>query len=156
MTKRVTSPSTLGRIQQQVVPLERYLATTELETNLLHLIKLRASQINGCAYCMSMHTRDLLAAGDRIDRIAVLPAWRESTWFTAEERAALAFTEAVTTLSHQEVSEDVFAAASAQFNDQQLADLTLAIATINVWNRLCITWQVEPDPFTVGSPDRAG
>jgi len=154
MTTRITSPAAFRQMQQQVLPLERYLTTSGLDTNLLHLIKLRASQINGCAYCLSMHTRDLLQAGERIDRIAVLPAWREAGWFTAEERAALAFTEAVTTLAGQQVPEEVFAAASALFNDQQMADLTLAIATINVWNRLCITWHVEPDAFAIQPPDR--
>jgi AhpD family alkylhydroperoxidase len=155
MTTRLTAPATYRRIQQQVLPLERYLATTTLAPDLLHLIKLRASQINGCAYCMSMHTRDLLQAGERIDRISVLPAWRETRWFTAAERAALALTEAVTTLAGQEVPQEVFATAAEQFDDQQMADLTLAIATINVWNRLSITWQVAPDAFTLESPVRA-
>jgi len=148
MTSRVVSKQAVGRIQQQVMGMVNYLNASTLEQNLLQLIDLRASQINGCAYCMSMHTRDLLQAGDRADRIAVVPAWREAPWFTAREQAALAFTEAVTRLEHQHVPEDVFEAARAEFSEQELADLTLAVATINVWNRIAITWQIEPEAFT--------
>src|SRR5690606_665582 len=120
-----------------------------IEAHLYHLIKLRASQINGCAYCMSMHTRDLLKSGERIDRIAVLPAWREAPWFSDREQAALAFTEAITRLEHQEVPSDVFDQARAVFSEQELSDLTLAVITINAWNRLAITWRSTPEAFTL-------
>lgn len=152
MSQRLTTSATLDRIRNEVIPLERYLLSTGLEADLLHLIKLRASQINGCAYCMSVHTRDLLAVGERIDRIAVLPAWREAPWFSQRERAALAFTEAVTRLTDQQVPDDVYATGRCEFSEAELADLTLAIATINVWNRLMITWQVDPVEFSLKEP----
>ncbi len=149
MSARYSSPAVLGPIQQQVLKLEQYMAQSSIESHIYHLVKLRASQINGCAYCMSMHTRDLLNAGERIDRIAVLPAWREAPWFSDREQAALAFTEAVTRLEHQDVPDEVFEQAKAVFSEQELADLTLGVATINTWNRLCITWRVIPDEFTI-------
>lgn len=152
MSTRVTSPEAFGNISKQVLKLEHYMANSTIEADLYHLVKLRASQINGCAYCMSMHTRDLLNAGERIDRIAVLPAWREAPWFSDREQAALAFTEAVTRLEHQEVPASIFDQAKAVFSEQELADLTLGIATINTWNRLCVTWQVVPDPFSLPEP----
>lgn len=152
MSTRVTSPEAFGSITKAVLKLEHYMANSTIEADLYHLVKLRASQINGCAYCMSMHTRDLLHAGERIDRIAVLPAWREAPWFTDREQAALAFTEAVTRLEHQEVPDEVFDHAREVFSEQELADLTLGIATINTWNRLCVTWQVVPDAFTIEQP----
>ena len=152
MSSRITEPATYRAIAQQVLKLEHYMAESSIEADLYHLIKLRASQINGCAYCMSMHTRDLLRSGERIDRIAVLPAWREAPWFTEREQAALALTEAVTRLENQQVPAEVFDRARAVFSEQELADLTLGIATINTWNRLSVTWQSVPEPFTLPEP----
>lgn len=148
MTSRIENQRELRGAQQQLLGLEQYLHTTELETHLLHLIKMRASQINGCAYCLVMHARDLLESGEREDRIYVLDAWRETDWFTERERAALAWTEAVTTLANREVPDDVFAQARDQFSEKELADLTLAVIAINGWNRLNVAFHTPPVPFT--------
>jgi AhpD family alkylhydroperoxidase len=129
--------------------LERYVRTTGLEKPLLELVKIRASQINGCAFCLAMHVRDARKAGEREDRIAVLAAWRETGWFNARERAALAWAEAVTTLEGREVPDAVFAQAREQFSEQELADLTLAVIAINGWNRFNIAFHGEPEAFTM-------
>lgn len=149
MSFRASRPSVLFPIQQQVLKLEEYLAQSSVETHLLHLIKLRASQMNGCAFCLAMHARDLRTEGESEDRLHVLSAWRETDWFTPRERAALAFTEAVTSLTNGEVSDEVFAQARAEFSETELADLTLAIATINTWNRLNVAWRTPPAHFTI-------
>jgi AhpD family alkylhydroperoxidase len=107
-----------------------------LEPALAELVRLRASQINGCAYCVDMHSRDALAAGETERRLFGLPAWRETPFFTAREQAALALTESMTRLADRAVSDEVYAAAAAHFSDNELADLIWAIAVINTWNRL--------------------
>jgi AhpD family alkylhydroperoxidase len=119
------------------------------------LVKIRASQINGCAFCLSMHTRDALKAGERQDRLAVLTAWRETDWFTARERAALAWGEAVTKLDHRAVPDDVFEQARAEFSEKELADLTLAVVAINGWNRFNVAFHGEPDAFDVDTGEQA-
>jgi AhpD family alkylhydroperoxidase len=139
---------------QQLGGIETYLHDSSIENTLLHLIKMRVSQINGCAYCLAMHARDLRDAGEREDRIYVLPAWRETSWFSERERAALAWAEALTTLPNQEVPEEVFAMASDEFTEPELADLTLAVIAINGWNRLNIAFHAEPTPFPVAETER--
>jgi AhpD family alkylhydroperoxidase len=136
-------------VYQQLGGIETYLHDSTIEENLLHLIKMRVSQINGCAYCLAMHAKDLRDAGEREDRIYVLPAWRETDWFSERERAALAWAEALTTLPNREVPDDVFELASAEFTEPELADLTLAVIAINGWNRLNIAFHTEPTPFPV-------
>lgn len=149
MTFRLSDRSSLQGAFQQMYALERYVRTTGLEKPLLELVKIRASQINGCAFCLAMHVRDARKAGEREDRIAVLPAWRETGWFSDRERAALAWAEAVTTLENQHVPEDIFQQARSQFGERELSDLTLAIIAINGWNRLNIALtQSEPTPFS--------
>jgi AhpD family alkylhydroperoxidase len=138
-------------LYQQMRQLEEYLASTDLESGLRHLVKLRASQINGCAYCMAMHTREALEEGERIDRLSVLNGWRETSWFTDRERAALAWTEALTLLATEEVSDDVFEQARAEFDEKSLSDLTLLVITINGWNRIAVPYRVEPTTFDIAS-----
>jgi AhpD family alkylhydroperoxidase len=111
---------------------------------LLELVRARASQINGCAYCVDMHTRDALKGGDSDRRLFALPVWRETPFFTARERAALALTEAATRISEAPVSDEVFAAAAAQFSEVELAELVWAITVINAWNRLGATARPWP------------
>lgn len=118
--------------------LDRYLQQCAVDEPLLHLIRLRASQINGCAYCLDMHWKDLRALGESEHRLYSLDAWRESPWYTERERAALAWTEAVTLITEGHVGDSVFEVAREQFTERELCDLTLAIATINAWNRLSI------------------
>lgn len=124
--------------------LEAYLARTELEPAVKELVKIRASQLNGCAFCLDMHTADARKHGESDRRIAVLPAWREVTWFNARERAALGWTEVLTRLTHGAPSEADFAAVREVFNDKEIADLTLLVAAINAWNRFGVGFAMQP------------
>lgn len=136
-------------LYEQMLGLEQYLASTDLEPGLQYLVKMRASQINGCAHCMSMHMRDGVGSGDRVDRYAVLPAWRECDWFTPRERAALAWTEALTLIATTDVTDALHAEVRAEFDERQLADLTLLIIAINGWNRIAIPFETPPDHWEV-------
>jgi AhpD family alkylhydroperoxidase len=127
--------------------LETYLHQSGLDTKLLDLLKLRVSQINGCAYCLDMHWKDLRAAGETEQRLYGLDAWRESPYYTDRERAALAWAEAVTLVREGHVPDDVFEEAHRHFNDKELADLTLAIVAINGWNRLNIAFRTEAGTY---------
>jgi AhpD family alkylhydroperoxidase len=127
--------------------LEHYLDECGLEPKLLNLIKLRASQINGCAYCLDMHWKDLHAAGENEQRLYGLDAWRESPYYTDRERAALAWTEVVTAITQGHVPDEVYEEAHRQFKEKELADLTLAVAAINAWNRLAISARTTPGTY---------
>lgn len=127
--------------------LEKYLHECGLEEKLLNLIKLRASQINGCAYCLDMHWKDLRALGENEQRLYCLDAWRESPYYTYRERAALAWTEAVTLVAQTHVPDEVYEQARKEFDEKQLADLTLAVAAINAWNRLAISARTTPGTY---------
>ena len=138
---------------QAMLGLGKYLEHCGVEMKLQDLIKLRVSQINGCAYCIDMHWKDLRAAGETEQRLYGLDAWRESPYYT--ERAALAWAEAVTLVNIDHVPDDVFEEAKRQFNEQELVDLTLAIVTINSWNRLSISFRVPPGAYQpVSARDR--
>ena len=130
-----------------VLGLERYLHECGLEESLLHLIKLRASQINGCAYCLDMHWKDLKSIGEADHRLYELDAWEETTFYTDRERAALAWTDAVTKVAETHVPDDLYNAVRKHFNEKELADLTLAIATINLWNRLNIAARTDAGTY---------
>lgn len=144
MSTRMTDNSAaLGAIQQ-MSSIETYLHGADLGKNLIELAKMRVSQINGCAFCLAMHAKALREAGEREDRLHVLPAWRETDWFTDRERAALAWAEAVTALEHNKVPDEVFEQARAQFSEKELADLTLAVIAINGWNCLQIALMHTP------------
>lgn len=127
--------------------LESYLADCAIEEPLVHLVKLRASQINGCAYCIDMHWKDLRALGEPDLRLYLLDAWRESPQFTPRERAALAWTESVTRLADDHVPDAVYDEVRPHFDDRELADLTLVIATINAWNRLSVAARLVPGTY---------
>jgi AhpD family alkylhydroperoxidase len=118
--------------------LDQYLQKCGLETRLLLLVQLRASQINGCAYCLDMHWKDLRAIGETEQRMYSLDAWRESPYYSDRERAALAWTEAVTLIANGHAPDGVYENVRTHFNEKELADLTLAISAINAWNRLSI------------------
>lgn len=128
--------------------LDQYLALCGLEPALLHLVRLRASQINGCAYCIDMHWKDLRAIEESEQRLYSLDAWRESPYYTERERAALAWTEAVTLITDGHVPDAVFDAVRPQFSEKELGDLTLAVTTINAWNRLSIAARLVPGTYT--------
>ena len=127
--------------------LEAYLHECGLEEPLLHLIKLRASQINGCAFCIDMHWKDLRAIGETEQRLYALDAWREYPLYSDRERAALEWTEAVTLITESHVEDSVYESVRSHFTDKELADLTFAIATINAWNRLAISARMEPGKY---------
>ncbi|SDW90064.1 alkylhydroperoxidase AhpD family core domain-containing protein [Albimonas donghaensis] len=138
-----------------MIGLERALAAASLAPALRELVKIRASQINGCAYCLEMHTREALAAGEDPTRLHVLAAWRESPLFSEQERAALAWTEQLTRLAEKGAPDAAFAPARAAFDDRALAELTFLIGAINLWNRLSVGFAV-PHPARAGAvPARA-
>lgn len=125
--------------------MESYVRGCGLSPTLLELMRMRASQINGCAYCIDMHSKDARAAGETEQRLYGLAAWRDTTWFDERERAVLAWTEAVTTLAQAPVPEQLYDDLRRHFSEKEIADLTLAVAVINSWNRLAapLRW---PEP----------
>ena len=129
--------------------LEHYLHESGLEENLLHVIKLRASQINGCAYCLDMHWKDLKSIGETDQRLYELNAWEEGPFYSDRERAALAWTEAVTRVADSHVPDEIYEHVRQHFSEKEMADLTLAVATINAWNRLAISARTTPGTYEV-------
>jgi AhpD family alkylhydroperoxidase len=121
--------------------LERYIKDCGLEASLLELIKVRASQINECAYCLDMHTKDARAAGESEQRLYLLAAWREAPLYSERERAALEWTEALTLVAETHVPDEVYERVKSYFTDEELANLTLAISHINAWNRISISFR---------------
>jgi len=134
-------------VSQAMSQLERHVRESGLEAPLLELVKTRASQINGCAFCLDMHTKDARAHGETEQRLYALSAWRETPFYSERERAALAWTEAVTLVSETHVPDDVYEQARKQFSEQELANLTLAIIAINGWNRLAISFRTVPGTY---------
>lgn len=120
-----------------------------LEPPLLELLKIRASQVNGCAYCLDMHTKVARAHGESEQRLYCLDAWREAPFYTERERAALAWTEAVTLVADGHVPDEMFEAARTQFSEKEMVDLTLAVVTINAWNRLAISFRSTAGTYKV-------
>jgi AhpD family alkylhydroperoxidase len=127
--------------------MEKYIRTCGIEPKLLELIKIRASQINGCSYCIDMHTKDARAHGETEQRIYALNAWRETPFFTDKERAALAWTESVTLVSETQVPDDVYELLQKNFDEKELINITMAVVTINSWNRLAISFRSVPGSY---------
>jgi len=132
---------------QAMLALEQFVDSCGLDRPLLELVKMRASQINGCAYCLDMHSKDARALGEAEQRIYLLNAWREAPFYTERERAALEWTEAVTLVAESHVPDDVYERARAQFTPEELANLTLAVVAINGWNRLSIAFRAVPGAY---------
>ena len=130
-----------------MLDIEKYLSECGLEHSLLDLMRLRASQINGCAYCIDMHAKDLRAAGEGEQRLYLLGGWRESPFYTERERAALEWTEAVTLITDRHVPDELYAMVAPHFSHKELADLTLAITSINSWNRINIASRRVPGDY---------
>ena len=149
MTQRIEFSKTEPAAYQSMMGLEQYLAQSGLNTTLKHLIKLRASQINGCAFCLEMHTQEARADGENEQRLDALNAWQETLCFTPEERAALALTEAVTQIHKQGVPAAIYDQASQYFSPTALTQILMAIITINAWNRIAITTQMVPGSHQV-------
>jgi AhpD family alkylhydroperoxidase len=131
---------------------ERYVRECGLDRRLLELIKLRASQVNGCAYCVDMHTKDARANGETEQRLYAVVVWREAPFFTERERAALAWTEALTLVSQEQVPDNVFEIARKEFSDKELVDLTMAVIAINGWNRLAISFRKVAGTYQPAPP----
>jgi AhpD family alkylhydroperoxidase len=123
--------------------LQKYVEASGLEAPLLELVKMRASQINGCAYCLDMHSKDARAAGETEQRLYVLNAWREAPFYTDRERAALAWTESLTLVSENHVPDEIYAEVRKHFSEAELVNLTLAVVAINGWNRISIGFRAE-------------
>jgi AhpD family alkylhydroperoxidase len=127
--------------------LEDYVHSSGIEPSLLELVKFRASQINGCAYCLDMHSKDARANGETEQRLYAISAWHETPFFSERERAALEWTEAVTKVSETHVPDDVYERVRKHFSEKELVDLTFAIVTINGWNRLAIGFRTVPGSY---------
>ena len=145
METRIDAAKASPEVYKAMLAVQGYVNKCGLETTLLELVKLRASQINGCAYCLAMHSRDARRHGVSDERMHLLNAWREAPLYSAREQAALAWTEALTLITQGHAPDEVYAQARAQFSDKELVDLTLAITTINAWNRLAIGFRKAPE-----------
>ncbi|MGH9443868.1 MAG: carboxymuconolactone decarboxylase family protein [Thermoanaerobaculia bacterium] len=145
-------PKNGSGVLNAMLGLSKYLSQSGLEPTLLNLVNLRGSQINGCAYCIDMHWKDLRAEGESEQRLYGLDAWKESPYYTDRERAALAWTEAVTRLdlNNGHVPDSVFEEARLFFSEKELADLTLGVVAINGWNRLNIAFRTPPGSYQPG------
>jgi AhpD family alkylhydroperoxidase len=148
MTPRIDSSSYIkSGLGQAILALQRQVETSGLEHSLLELVKIRASQINGCAYCLDMHTKDARALGETEQRIYALSAWRETPFFSDRERAALEWAEAVTRVSESQVPDAVYEAVTPHFTEAELVALTFAVVAINSWNRLAISFRAVPGVY---------
>ena len=156
MKPRIDFTKVSPRALQAMMGLQLYVNHSGLESKLLELVKMRASQFNGCAYCLDMHTKDALAAGETAQRLFLLDAWRETSFYGARECAALEWTEALTLVSEHHVPDAVYEAVRAHFNEQELVNLSLAIVAINGWNRLMIGFRGEAGTYQPVARDPRG
>jgi AhpD family alkylhydroperoxidase len=141
MKPRLNPHETAPDAVQAVAALEGYVRDSGLEPALINLVKIRASQINGCAYCIHMHTREARGRGESEERLYLLDAWRESPLYSKRERAALAWTEALTLVSQTHVPDEIYEEARRYFSEEELVKLTVAVVTINAWNRIAISFR---------------
>ena len=130
-----------------LLELEKYVADSGLERSIYELVKLRASQINGCAYCIDMHSKDARNAGETEQRIYALTAWHETSFYSARERAALSWTEAMTLISGNDISDALYEEVRQHFSEKEHLALTMAVVAINGWNRLAIGFRKEPGSY---------
>jgi AhpD family alkylhydroperoxidase len=148
MQPRIDAQKVSTAAIQAMLGLETFVRkSSKLEHSLIELVKMRASQINGCAYCIDMHSKDARAAGETEQRLYALNAWRETPFFTDRERAALAWTEAVTLVAEDHVPDAVYEEVRQRFSEEELVNLTMAIVTINGWNRLSIAFRAVPGDY---------
>jgi len=147
MKARINYAKVAPGVYDAMDALDKYLASCGIEESLLHLVRLRVSQINGCAYCLDMHWKDLRVLGETEQRLYSLDAWRECPYYTERERAALAWAEEVTLVAEGHVPDEVYEEARRHLSERELADLTLAVAAINSWNRLSIAARLVPGTY---------
>lgn len=150
MSSRIQYSKVAPGANRAMLGLEEYLHNCGLEASLLELIKMRASQLNGCAYCLDMHSKDARAAGETEQRLYLLDAWREAPFYSQRERAALSWAEALTLVSDNHVPDDVYTEARVHFSEKELVDLSLAVIAINGWNRLAIAFHSEVGAYQAG------
>ena len=147
MKSRLNYAEVAPNAMKGMIELEKYVHESGLERALYELVKTRASQINRCAYCLDMHTKDAREAGETEQRLYGLSAWQESPFYTEKERAALEWTEVITQISENDVSDSLYEATRKHFNDEEMLALTMAIITINGWNRLAISFRTIPGSY---------
>jgi AhpD family alkylhydroperoxidase len=147
MESRLNFAKAAPAAYQAMLALETYVKSAGLEQSLLELVRMRTSQINGCAYCLDMHSKDARANGESEQRLYALNAWRETPFFTDRERAALEWAEAVTLVSQDHIPDPAYQEARQHFSDAELVNLTLAIVAINGWNRLAIGFRIVPGSY---------
>jgi AhpD family alkylhydroperoxidase len=147
MEQRIDFKTAPAGATEAMYALEKYVRSSGLEQKLLELVRLRASQINGCAYCIDMHTKDARAEGETEQRLYGLSAWRETPFYSDRERAALEWTEALTLISQNQAPDELYKRVRQQFNESELINLTLAINAINSWNRLAISFRAVPGTY---------
>ncbi|MFG6102443.1 carboxymuconolactone decarboxylase family protein [Leptothoe sp. EHU-05/26/07-4] len=149
MTTRFEFQKVAPAAFRAMMEVENYVRKSGLDNSLVELVKTRASQINGCAFCIDMHTKDARHGGETEQRLYALSAWQETPFFTPQERAALALTEAVTLIGENGVTDAVYEEVNRHFTPEQIANLLMAIVAINAWNRLSITTQILPGSYQV-------
>lgn len=142
------SPEPIKAMQR----LEQAIRTSGLEPGLIDLVKVRASQMNGCAFCIDMHTKDARQRGESEQRLYSLNAWAETPFFTDRERAALSWTEALTNIQQGHASDEAYRTASAHFDESELVNLTVAVTTINAWNRIALAFRILPGTYQAAAP----
>jgi AhpD family alkylhydroperoxidase len=150
MKQRIVFAQTAPEGVKALMALENYVRRSGIEPTLLELIKTRVSQINGCGYCIDMHTKDARAAGETEQRLHLLSVWREAPCYSDRERAALAWAETVTLLPGNDVSDELYAATQNHFSDEELTNLTFAVITINAWNRLAVPFRSPVGTYQPG------
>lgn len=150
MNARISYNKADPKALQLLLTVEAHIRNSKLESKLLHLVKMRASQINGCAFCLDMHSKDARAEGESEQRLYSLDAWQEAPYYSDRERAALEWTEAVTSLSNGHAPDSVYEKVRAQFREDEIVALTLSIAMINAWNRLNVAFRTEAGGYRPG------
>ena len=150
MRQRLNPYKTAPDLMKAMMALEEGIESSGIEKPLMELVKTRSSQINGCAFCLHMHTRDARASGETEERLYLLDAWRESSLYSLRERAALAWTESITLVAQTHVPDSTFEEVSAQFDPSEIAKLTLLITTINAWNRIAVAFRL-PHPSSISA-----
>ncbi len=155
MTQRINYSKASPTAVKAMFGLQAAVDHSGLEQSLLELLKMRASQINGCAHCIEMHFKDAKAQGERDERLYLLDAWREAPFYSARERAALLWCETLTLIAERSAPDEVFKEVRKQFNDEELVDLTLAIVTINSWNRFAIGFRADVGHYQPGDVVKA-
>jgi len=154
MKARIDHAKLLPKAIQAMYPTTKYVNASGLDHRLLELVKMRTSQLNGCAYCIDMHSKDARAAGEIEQRLYLLDAWRETPLYTERERAALEWSEAVTRVAEGHVPDEVYARTREQFSEEELVNLTIAVIATNGWNRLNIAFRPEVGGYRPGMFDQ--